>query len=148
MHRIIGAMLVTLPAVCAQAATPPDDVRASELANADSYIQKVERCKSYIASAQWIYRNYEWALSIKPTDCARQTPPEGTAYLWDELTRDYSNSRYWTNTHGLRHQLICHLMVARNKPEWYLEPWRPDVGPSKTVAEGCNHETPLLEDAP
>ncbi|RAI67825.1 DUF2599 domain-containing protein [Pseudomonas fluorescens] len=148
MHRIIGAMLMTLPAVCAQAATPPDDVRASELANADSYIQKVERCKSYIASAQWIYRNYEWALSIKPTDCARQTPPEGTAYLWDELTRDYSNSRYWTNTHGLRHQLICHLMVARNKPEWYLEPWRPDVGLSKTVAEGCNHETPLLEDAP
>ncbi|WP_408980439.1 DUF2599 domain-containing protein [Pseudomonas sp. B21-051] len=39
-------------------------------------------------------------------------------------------------------------MVARDKPEWNLESWRPDVGFTKTVAVGCNHEEPLPEVAP
>ncbi|WP_367616714.1 DUF2599 domain-containing protein [Pseudomonas farris] len=68
--------------------------------------------------------------------------------LWDELTRDYSNSRYWKNTHGMRHQLICHLAIARDKPQWNLEPWRPDVGYAKTLEAGCNHVVPLPEKAP
>lgn len=148
MHKIISTLPLALLVGCAQVATQPVEVRTSPRSAADSYIQTVERCTSYVASARWIYRNYEWTISITPTDCARRTPPEGTAYLWDELTRDYSNSRYWTNTHGLRHQLICHLMVARDKPEWNLEPWRPDVGLTKTVAAGCNHEEPLPEVAP
>lgn len=148
MQKIIYAFAMALLAGCSQVAKTPPDMRASVRTDTDSYIQTVERCTSYVASAQWIYRSYEWTLSIEPTPCARRTPPEGTAYLWDELTRDYSNSRYWKNTHGLRHQLICHLMVARDKPQWNLEPWRPDVGLSKTVAEGCNHEKPLPEAAP
>ncbi|MHC8371846.1 DUF2599 domain-containing protein [Pseudomonas sp. MDT1-85] len=102
----------------------------------------------YIESAQWFYRDYQWAFAITPTPCARKTPPEGTPYLWDELSRDYSNSRYWKNTHGLRHQLICHLAIARDKPQWILEPWRPDVGYAKTLEAGCNHVVPLPEKAP
>lgn len=113
-----------------------------------SYILTVERCVKYVEGAQWIYRDYEWSFSITPTPCARRTPPEGTPYLWDELTRDYSNSRYWNNTHGMRHQLICHLAIARDKPQWNLEPWRPDVGYEKTLAAGCNHVIPLPEKAP
>ncbi|KAA0979164.1 DUF2599 domain-containing protein [Pseudomonas sp. ANT_J28] len=94
------------------------------------------------------FRDYEWSFSITPTPCARRTPPEGTPYLWDELTRDYSNSCYWKNTHGMRHQLICHLAIARDKPQWNLEPWRPDVRYEKTLAASCNHVTPLPEKAP
>ncbi|MHC8333199.1 DUF2599 domain-containing protein [Pseudomonas sp. LB3P25] len=108
----------------------------------------VQRCAKYIETAEWFRRDYEWSIAITPTPCARETQPEQTPFLWDELTRDYSNSRYWKNTHGLRHQLICHLAIARDKPQWILEPWRPDVGYEKTLAAGCNHVTPLPEQAP
>lgn len=123
-------------------------IGSASSAPADSFMQTVERCTKYIESAQWMYRNYEWSLSITPTACARRTPSEGTAYLWDELSRDYSNHRLWSNTHGLRHQLICHIVIAKDKPEWNLEPWRPDVGYRLTEAAGCNHSAPLPEIAP
>ncbi len=114
----------------------------------DSYILTVERCVKYVESAQWVYRDYRWSFSITPTPCARRTQPEGTAFLLDELSRDYSNSRFWKNNHGMRHQLICHLAIARDKPQWNLEPWRPDVGYAKTLEAGCNHVVPLPEKAP
>lgn len=114
----------------------------------DRYIITVERCVKYVESAQWVYRDYQWSFSITPTPCARETQPEATPFLWDELSRDYSNSRYWKNTHSMRHQLICHLAIARDKPQWNLEPWRPDVGYAKTLAAGCNHVVPLPEKAP
>lgn len=94
----------------------------------DSEMVIVERCFKYIENAQWVYRDYQWVLSITPTACARRTLPDATPFLLDQLNRDYSNSRYWTNPHGMRHQVICHLAIARDKPEWNIEPWRPDVG--------------------
>lgn len=135
---IIGLMSGLNTSLYAQTAT----------VKSDSYVLTVERCVKYVESAQWFYRDYQWSFSITPTSCARRTPPEATPYLWDELTRDYSNSRYWKNTHGLRHQLICHLVIARDKPQWNLEPWRPDVGYEKTLEGGCNHVVPLPEKAP
>jgi hypothetical protein len=124
---------------------------ASAIAQAtepDSVIVTVERCTRYIASAKWLYRDDEWVFAITPTPCARRTPEQATPFLMDELLRDYSNSRYWSNTHGLRHQLICHLAIARDKPEWNIEPWRPDVGYARTLAAGCNPVEPLPEPAP
>ncbi|WP_259741208.1 DUF2599 domain-containing protein [Pseudomonas fluorescens] len=136
---LAGACLTTLGISTAPAhATEP----------ADSFTSVTERCHKYIAGAHWFYRDYQWSLSITPTPCARRTLEPSTAYLWDELTRDYSNSRYWQNTHGMRHQLICHLAIARDKPQWNLEPWRPDVGYAKTLEAGCNHVVPLPEKAP
>jgi hypothetical protein len=114
----------------------------------DSEMVIVERCTRYIEKARWFYRDYQWVLAITPTPCARRTLPPATPFLMDELLRDYSNSRYWSNTHGLRHQLICHLAIARDKPEWIIEPWRPDVGYANTLAAGCNHVEPLPEEAP
>ncbi|PQP04066.1 MULTISPECIES: DUF2599 domain-containing protein [Pseudomonas] len=139
-HALIGFGLM------AGISSPPYAQTATQAP--DSYILTVERCVKYVASAQWVYRDYQWSFSITPTPCARKTPPEGTPFLWDELSRDYSNSRYWKNTHGMRHQLICHLAIARDKPQWNLEPWRPDVGYSKTLEAGCNHVIPLPEQAP
>jgi hypothetical protein len=108
----------------------------------------VVRCDRYIQSAKWVYRDHQWSFAITPTPCGRETQPDSTPFLWDELTRDYSNSRYWANTHGMRHQVICHLAIARDKPEWFIEPGRPDVGYDKTLAAGCNHTEPLPEPAP
>ncbi|MHC8391914.1 DUF2599 domain-containing protein [Pseudomonas sp. MDT2-39-1] len=117
-------------------------------ATEDGKTNTLQRCAKYIESAVWLRRDNEWSIAITPTPCARETQPEQTPYLWDELSRDYSNSEYWKNTHGLRHQLICHLEIARNKLQWILEPWRPDVGYQLTLAAGCNHVTPLPEKAP
>ncbi|MBV4552358.1 DUF2599 domain-containing protein [Pseudomonas sp. SWRI102] len=146
--RACPPLLLSIGLILHMGSTSAEQIPQAAPRPADSFIQTVERCDKYIESAQWMYRDFEWSFSITPTTCARRTPPEGTAYLWDELTRDYSNNRLWTNTHGLRHQLICHVVTARDKPQWNLEPWRPDVGYSLTVAAGCNHGTPLPEVAP
>ncbi|MED7666296.1 DUF2599 domain-containing protein [Pseudomonas moraviensis subsp. stanleyae] len=128
------------------------EVAAAETApsavDGESVIVIVERCNRYIQNAYWFYRDYQWALAIVPTPCARRTQEPGTPFIWDELSRDYSNSHYWQNNHGMRHQLICHLAIARDKPEWNLEPWRPDVGYQRTLEAGCNHVVPLPENAP
>ncbi|MCR8931171.1 MULTISPECIES: DUF2599 domain-containing protein [Pseudomonas] len=123
-------------------------VDAPTAVDGESVIVIVERCNKYIESAYWFYRDYQWVLAITPTTCARRTQESGTPFIWDELSRDYSNSRYWGNTHGMRHQLICHMAIARDKPQWNLEPWRPDVGYAKTLEAGCNHVVPLPEKAP
>ncbi|TBN35549.1 hypothetical protein [Pseudomonas sp. BGI-2] len=62
----------------------------------------LQRCAKYIETAEWFLRDYKWPIAITPTPCARETQVEQTPYLLDELTRDYSNSKYWKNTHGLR----------------------------------------------
>lgn len=39
-----------------------------------------------------------------------------------------------------KHQYLCHIdsQVARVKPSWNLESWRPNVGYPATLAAGCN----------
>ncbi|KFB21618.1 hypothetical protein PGPR2_18315 [Pseudomonas aeruginosa PGPR2] len=36
-------------------------------------------------------------------------------------------------------QLVCHFNVARNKPEWNLEPSRPYTSNEDSIAKGCNN---------
>lgn len=141
-NLLSGALVSLGVAICLAS---PSHVQA---ATQDSEMVIVERCNKYIEKARWFRRDYEWVLSITPTPCARRTQSGTTPFLMDELLRDYSNSRYWKNTHGLRHQLICHLAIARDKPEWNIEPWRPDVGYKITLEAGCNHLEPLPEPAP
>lgn len=110
-------------------------------------LSKAASCTSYFEKGVWVYRYNEWSLSLTPTACGRQTSSEDTAYAVDELIR-ISSSRYWANTHGMRHQPICHLAIADSKPEWNLDPFRPDVGYAARVAAGCNPVDPLPETAP
>lgn len=59
-----------------------------------------------------------------------------------KIVRKFSGSRFWANDRGLVNQLTCHFVIARNKPEWNLEPWRPYVGHNETVAQQCNVTVP------
>ncbi len=128
----------------AEAASPPSPWPVTRT----EPIPKAQSCVNYFEKGAWVYRYNEWTLSLTPTDCGRQTDSDNTPYAVDELIRLYSSSRYWSNTHGMRHQLICHFAIADSKPEWNLDPFRPDVGYSATVAAGCNPIDPLPETAP
>jgi hypothetical protein len=107
-----------------------------------------QNCPEYIQSATWVYRysaDYpfnEWMLSLVPTACGRYIDPSETAYMFYEIVKKAGQSKYWTNNRGMINQLTCHLYAAREKPEWNLEPWRPYVGYSKTLAAGCNPVEP------
>lgn len=62
---------------------------------------------------------------------AMQSPiPETTG--WNE-----AQSKGVADTGSLHNQSVCHPLsqVARVKPSWNLEDWRPDVGLPRTIAE-------------
>ncbi len=44
-----------------------------------------------------------------------------------------------SNIGSMRRQLACHFNVARNKPEWNLEPSRPYTSNEDSIAKGCNN---------
>jgi hypothetical protein len=101
-------------------------------------------CPTYIDSGKWVYRYAEgypfneWMLSLTPSECGRYIDQTETAYMFYEIVKKFGQSEHWSNNRGMINQLTCHLYAAREKPEWNLEPWRPYVGYSKTVAAGCN----------
>jgi hypothetical protein len=103
-----------------------------------------QNCSEYIQSGKWVYRfssDYqfnEWMLSLTPSACGRYINASETAYMFYEVVKKFGQSEHWSNNRGMINQLTCHLYIAREKPEWNLEPWRPYVGYSKTVATGCN----------
>jgi hypothetical protein len=41
-------------------------------------------------------------------------------------------------TASMRNQLLCHMIGARDKATWNLEPWRPDVGLQAVLEARCN----------
>jgi hypothetical protein len=103
-------------------------------------------CSSYIQSASWIERDdpgtkrKEWTLSVTPTACGRAIASDQTDRAYQELVQKYSNDVQWKDNDkgGMRRQLVCHLVIAREKAEWNLEPFRPDVSQQAAVAAGCN----------
>lgn len=107
-----------------------------------------EACTQYIESATWIERydpgtgKNEWSLSVIPTACGRairqawQTDAE-----YAELVKKFGDDWQWktNNGGGMRRQLVCHLVIAREKTPWNLEPYRPDVTQEVSINNGCNN---------
>ena len=101
-----------------------------------------QSCISYIERGVWVYRYSEWTLELEPTVCGRAISSNETAYMFYEIAKKFGGSPYWQNTRGMINQLTCHLVIARNKPTWNMDPWRPYIGHSATVAAECNPEVP------
>ncbi|MCD5972071.1 DUF2599 domain-containing protein [Pseudomonas quasicaspiana] len=99
-------------------------------------------CMVYIDHGTWVYRYQEWTLEIVPTPCGRNVGADETAYTFFEIAKKFSGSEHWGNTRGMINQLTCHYAIARNKPEWNLDPWRPYVGHAATVEASCNVTVP------
>ena len=84
-------------------------------------------------------------LHVYPTPAGRKdqyAPALNRA--WAEVLADAPDA----NTPGMYDQFMCHWqwarLVAPDKPDWNLEPWRPAVGYDATVKALCNPGGPDL----
>ncbi|MCE5980744.1 DUF2599 domain-containing protein [Pseudomonas sp. LF19] len=104
------------------------------------------KCAAYIQSAEWINRydpgsrQNEWTLAVLPTACGRSIQADQTDALYQELVSKFGKDSQWTanDKGGMRRQTVCHLVIAREKETWNLEPFRPDVSHDASLNAGCN----------
>ncbi|QAY64798.1 DUF2599 domain-containing protein [Xylanimonas allomyrinae] len=87
-----------------------------------------------IVSATWGEREGGRSLAVVPTGWARDAGDAGRELVWAEVTAAQPEA----DTSGMRDQLTCHAIGARDKASWNLEPWRPDVGLLAVMAARCN----------
>lgn len=110
--------------------------------NADQVVPEgnssTKTCERYIESAKWLFQNNLWSLSIVPSECGRAIGEDQTAFAFYELFSTYAGDPKWTNTRSARNQFVCLLATARDKPQWNIEPSRPDVGYAATLKAACN----------
>lgn len=100
----------------------------------------------YIKSAVWVNRfdpgtaRNEDTLVVTPTDCGRQIAADQTEQMYAELVRKHANDPQWKSNDGggMRRQVICHYVIARNKATYNLEPFRPNVSHAQSIEDGCN----------
>jgi hypothetical protein len=72
---------------------------------------------------------------VRPTRAGRLIRGDGLTAAWRQAVRAGVPDRQ-----GLQQQFLCHPLsvVARGKPTWDLETWRPTVGLTRTMLAGCN----------
>ena len=131
------ACLVCLPAAAQNTSTSPAPATRA--------------CADYVDRGQsgWFVNHEDKiALRIVPTACGRLIGPDDTPHMFYEIVKTFGDPEdlgsvpspgdRWKNVKGMINQLTCHLRIARDKPEWNLEPYRPWVGDGDTEATGCN----------
>jgi hypothetical protein len=84
-------------------------------------------------------------LHVYPTPAGRKDwYPPALDRAWGEVLADAPEA----NTPGMYDQFKCHWqwarLVAPDKPDWNLEPWRPVLGFDATVKALCNPGGPDL----
>lgn len=72
---------------------------------------------------------------VRPTRAGRAASRDELDIAWKQAVRKGVPDR-----RGLRQQFLCHPLsvVARTKPTWDLETYRPTVGLVRTMLAGCN----------
>lgn len=89
---------------------------------------------SVVASTSWGEREGGRSIAVTPTDWGRVSGVTGSAYAWADLLAADPTA----DTPGMEEQLQCHLLGAREKATWNLEPWRPDVSLVEYALARCN----------
>ncbi|WP_172681480.1 DUF2599 domain-containing protein [Pseudomonas sp. MIACH] len=116
-----------------------------------AYLPSDQQCSpspasEYIQSAVWIERfdpgsgKNEWSLSMTPTQYGQQASADRTDAVFAELQKKFGDDPRWKDNDGggMRRQLVCHYVIARNKVPWNLEPRRKDTSEQVAEANGCN----------
>lgn len=72
---------------------------------------------------------------VRPTRAGRLADRAELDLAWTQAV-----ARGVPDRAGLRQQFLCHPLsvVARAKPTWDLETWRPAVGGLRTMVQACN----------
>lgn len=118
------------------AADPTDAPGASQTARQQQPAEgPAERPVEYIASVQKVWDGPGEVYRVRPTKAGRAAGLEELRIAWRQAVR-----RGVPDRAGLRDQFLCHPLsiIARGKPTWDLETWRPNVGLSRTMLSGCN----------
>lgn len=107
-------------------------------------------CERYFVSGRWFQRNdvnpprTEWSLQLVPSDCARAIKANPSAAAEQAADREmrakFSQDWQWVQNDqgGMTQQMICHARIAHDKPEWNLEPFRPNRPLEDYLRAGCN----------
>lgn len=89
---------------------------------------------SVVASTSWGEREGGRSLAVTPTDWGRVSGATGSVFAWADLLAADPTA----DTPGMEEQLQCHLLGAREKATWNLEPWRPAVSLVEYALARCN----------
>lgn len=87
-----------------------------------------------IEGATWGEQEGGRSLAVVPAPWLRGGSEAAVEVAWARLVAEEPE----TDAPGMRHQLACHALGARDKATWNLEPWRPDVGALGTLLAECN----------
>lgn len=89
---------------------------------------------SVVASTSWGEREGGRSLAVTPTDWGRVSGATGSVFAWGDLLAVDPTA----GSPGMEEQLQCHLLGARDKATWNLEPWRPAVSLVEYALARCN----------
>lgn len=89
---------------------------------------------SVVASTAWGDREGGRSIAVTPTDWGRVSGATGSLFAWADLLAADPTA----GTPGMEEQLQCHLLGAREKDTWNLEPWRPAVSLVEYALARCN----------
>ena len=116
------------------ASSAPSSMQPSSTSSSISPVRSVPT-DELATSARWVERGGRRSLRVVPGPGQRGRGDEATiAAAWAEVVRHRPDA----DVPGMRDQYACHVLFAPAKEAFYLEPWRPAVGPVRTAAEGCN----------
>jgi hypothetical protein len=96
-----------------------------------------EQRRRYVAKVSVVREASGLTYRVTPTRQGRLVSDTAMKAMWRQAVRlGVPNQR------NLRQQFRCHplSMIARFKPSWDLELWRPRVGLRNTMLAGCNPE--------
>ena len=96
-----------------------------------------EQRRRYVAKVSVVREGSGLTYRVTPTRQGRLVPETAMKAMWRQAVR-----LGVPNQPNLRQQFRCHplSMIARFKPSWDLELWRPRVGLRNTMLAGCNPE--------
>jgi hypothetical protein len=100
---------------------------------------------SYFKFAGWVNNEEGLTLSLDPTAYVRNSTT-GLNDGWNALKNTRSGfgaqPNFYRNISKINDQYACHYHawggIARSKPRWNLDLWRPDVGYAAVVRANCN----------
>jgi hypothetical protein len=91
----------------------------------------------FIQKGAWFIGKFGPALAITPTLCGRLVNGPDIDVFKVEAIKRFSGNRYWHNDRGVLDQLDCYLDNRRQETTFRVEPDRPYVGLTRTLAANC-----------
>lgn len=97
---------------------------------------------TWFSYGKWYSRSDGITLGLMPV--GNWTGTDATmgeiSWSWNTVKNKFGSSSNWYNEDGMYEQYYCHVLghALISGEEWNLEPWRPKVGVTQTIANKCN----------